>query len=127
MADPLHRPTTAAIHTRRAESAARPISSPIFQSSTFASASAEDLARVAVEVATPDFYTRHGNPNHVELADAVAALEGAETGLVFASGLGALTTIVLALAGGGDHIVAQRSMYGGALSLLQNVLPRFGV
>ncbi|MCW3017404.1 MAG: Cys/Met metabolism pyridoxal-phosphate-dependent protein [Solirubrobacterales bacterium] len=121
------RPATAAIHTRRAESAARPISSPIFQTSTFASASSEDFARVAVEVATPDFYTRHGNPNHVELAEAVATLEGAETGLVFASGLGALTTTVLALASGGDHVVAQRSMYGGALSLVQNLLPRFGV
>jgi cystathionine beta-lyase/cystathionine gamma-synthase len=77
MADPPCRPATAAIHARRAESAARPISSPIFQSSTFASASAEDFARVAVEVATPDFYTRHGNPNHVELANVVATLEGA--------------------------------------------------
>ena len=127
MFDPPCRPATAAIHAARAESAARPISSPIFQSSTFASASAEDFARVAVEVATPDFYTRHGNPNHVELAKVVATLEGAERGLVFASGLAALTTTLLALAGGGEHIVAQRSMYGGALSLVQNLLPRFGV
>jgi methionine-gamma-lyase len=47
--------------------------------------------------------------------------------LVFASGLGALTTTLLALASGGEHIVAQRSKYGGALSLVQNLLPRFGV
>ncbi len=78
-------------------------------------------------MATPDFYTRHGNPNHVELAEAVASLEGAETGLVFASGMGALATTVLGLVSRGDHIVAQRSMYGGSLSLVQKLLSRFGV
>ncbi len=120
-------PVTAAIHTKRESSIARPVSSPIFQTTTFALPSADDLARVAVEVATPDFYTRHGNPNHVELADAVATLEGAEAGLVFASGMGALTTTVLALVQRGDHVVAQRSMYGGSLSLVQKLLPRLGV
>jgi methionine-gamma-lyase len=105
----------------------RPISSPIFQTTTFAVPSADDLARVAVELSAPGFYTRHGNPNHSELADAVATLERAERGLVFASGMGALTTTVLALVRSGDHVVAQRSMYGGSLSLLQTVLPRVGV
>ena len=41
--------------------------------------------------------------------------------------MGALTTAVLALAGAGDHVVAQRSMYGGSLSLVQALLPRLGV
>jgi len=120
-------PVTAAIHTKRASSIARPVASPIFQTTTFAVPSAAELARVAVEVASPDFYTRHGNPNHVELADAVATLEGAEAGVVFASGMGALTTTVLALVQSGDHLVAQRSMYGGSLSLVQKLLPRLGV
>ena len=57
----------------------------------------------------------------------MASLEGAETGLVFASGMGALATTVLALVRSGEHVVAQRSMYGGSLSLVQNLLPRFGV
>ena len=118
---------TAAIHTKRGSPIARPVASPIFQTTTFAVPSAAELARVAVEVASPDFYTRHGNPNHVELADAVATLEGAEGGVVFASGMGALTTTVLALVQSGDHLVAQRSMYGGSLSLVQKLLPRLGV
>ena len=127
MSDRRHTPATATIHTRRAASTARPVSSPIFQSTTFALPCAVDLARAAVEVAGPDFYTRHGNPNHVELAAAVASLEGAESGLVLASGMGALATTVLALVRSGEHVVAQRSMYGGSLSLVQNLLPRFGV
>ena len=127
MSDHRRAPITAAIHTKRATSPARPISSPIFQTTTFALPSAADLSRVAIEVATPGFYTRHGNPNHAELADAVATLEGAERGLVFGSGMGALTTAVLALVRSGDHVVAQRSMYGGSLSLVQALLPRLGV
>jgi methionine-gamma-lyase len=127
MSDHHRAPVTAAIHTRRATSLARPVSSPIFQTTTFALPSAADLSRVAIEVASPGFYTRHGNPNHVELADAVATLEGAERGLVFGSGMGALTTTVLALVRAGDHVVAQRSMYGGSLSLVQALLPRLGV
>jgi len=127
MVDSRRRTATAAIHTRQAATSARPLSSPIFQSTAFAAASADDLARVAGEVATPDFYTRHGNPNHVELAEAVATLERAEAGLVLGSGMGALTTTLLALVSSGQHIVAQRSMYGGSLSVVQKLLPRFGV
>jgi methionine-gamma-lyase len=82
---------------------------------------------MAVEVSTPGFYTRHGNPNHAELGDAVAALEGTERGLVFGSGMAALTTTVLALVRSGDHVVAQKSMYGVALKLVQSLLPRLGV
>ncbi len=127
MSDHHRAPITAAIHTKRPELLARPISSPIFQTTTFALPSAADLSRAAVEVSAPGFYTRHGNPNHAELADAVATLEGAERGLVFGSGMGALTTAVLALVRSGDHVVAQRSMYGGSLSLVQALLPRLGV
>jgi methionine-gamma-lyase len=120
-------PITAAIHTKRPALFARPVSSPIFQTTTFALPTAADLSRAAVEVSAPGFYTRHGNPNYAELGDAVASLEGAERGLVFGSGMAALTTAVLALVQSGHHVVAQRSMYGGALSLVQALLPRLGV
>ena len=120
-------PITMAIHTQRPTLPSRPVSSPIFQTTTFAIPTAADLSRVAVEVSTPGFYTRHGNPNHAELADAVATLEGAERGLVFGSGMAALTTAVLALVRSGDHVVVQKSMYGGSLSLVQTLLPRLGI
>jgi len=120
-------PHTAAIHTVRPTVLSRPISSPIYQTTTFALPSAADLSKAAVEVSPTGFYTRHGNPNHTELADAVAALEGADRGLVFGSGMGAFATTMLALVKSGDHVVAQKSMYGGALSLISTLLPRIGV
>ncbi len=103
------------------------MSAPIFQSTTFVLPSAAELARAAEAPRAAGFYTRHGNPNHAELGDAVAELEGADAGLVFASGMSVLATTLLTLLRSGDHVVAQRSMYGGSSSLVQRVLPRFGI
>ena len=66
----------------------------------------------------PNFYARHGNPSVRAFEDAVAELEGAEGALAFASGMGAISAVVLGLCGRGSHIVAQRQMYGGTLQLL---------
>ncbi|MGH9486275.1 MAG: trans-sulfuration enzyme family protein [Terriglobales bacterium] len=99
----------------------------IAQAVNGAFASAEDFRNSAGSPFYPDFYTRHGNENHRQVASVVAALEGAEHAFVAASGMGAVTTAVLSLVGAGDHVVAQRSHYAGVANLLRNVLPRFGV
>jgi methionine-gamma-lyase len=118
---------TSTIHTHRPILNSRPISSPIFQTSTFALPSAADLSHAATDFAESGFYTRHGNPNHTELGNVVATLEGAQRGLVFGSGMAAFTTTLLALLKSGDHVVAQRSMYGGALGVVTTLLSRIGV
>ncbi len=74
-----------------------------------------------------DFYTRFGNPNHAQVAAVVAELENTEAAMVTASGMAALTTAVLALVSAGDHVIGQRSTYGGTASVLLNLLPRLGV
>lgn len=86
-----------------------------------------DCRRLATTPRAPAFYTRHGNPTVRAFEDAVAALEGAEAALAFASGMGAISGVVLGLCGRGSHIVAQRQMYGGTLQLLGAVCPRFGI
>ena len=86
-----------------------------------------DSRRLATTPRTSTFYTRHGNPTVRAFEDAVAALEGAEAALAFASGMGAISGVVLGLCGRGSHIVAQRQMYGGTLQLLGSVCPRFGI
>jgi cystathionine beta-lyase/cystathionine gamma-synthase len=58
---------------------------------------------------------------------AVAAIEGVEAGLTFASGMGAITTTILALLKTGDHIVAQRDVYGGVMKFFSQWLPRVGI
>ncbi|AEH09646.1 MULTISPECIES: trans-sulfuration enzyme family protein [Protofrankia] len=105
----------------------RSVAPPIYQTATFWADDAETFAQAAVERRGQGFYTRFGNPNHAQVAAIVAELEHAETALVSASGMAALTTAVLALASAGDHVIGQRSTYSGTASLLLNLLPRLGV
>ena len=73
------------------------------------------------------FYTRYGNPTHTVAEKAIAELEGADAALLFASGMGAITTSMLSLLKSGDHVVAQRDIYGGATKFFSQWLPKFGI
>jgi len=101
-----------------------PLSTPIYQTSTFEVTDNEEQVR-----ATPTdmFYTRYGNPTHTVVEKAIAELEGTERALLFASGMNALTTAILALLKSGDHIVAQRDIYGGVAKFLGQWLPKMGI
>ncbi len=68
-------------------------------------------------------YSRTGNPTRSALEECVAALEGAEHGLAFASGLAA-TTAVMSLLSPGDHVVAGDDLYGGSYRLFDKVLQK---
>ena len=104
-----------------------PIAPPIVQAATFAFASAAEMRRYLDGDPALYLYTRYANPTLDELERALAALEGAEAGLAFASGMAAMSTAVLSLVSAGDEVLASASLYGGTLKLLTGVLPRFGV
>ena len=101
-----------------------PLATPIYQTSTFEVTDNEQQLR-----ATPTdmFYTRYGNPTHTVAEQAIAELEGADRALLFASGMNAITTSILALLQSGDHIVAQRDIYGGVTKFLTHWLPKLGI
>lgn len=103
------------------------IAPPIHQTSTFRAESAADFAEMATQPRHPRYYTRYGNPTLERVERIIAQLEGAESALVTGSGMGAITTTILALVQSGDHIVAQRNHYMGTTKLLTEILPRFGV
>ena len=103
------------------------IAPPIHQTSTFRARSAADFAAMATQPRHSRYYTRYGNPTLERAETIIAQLEGAEAALVTGSGMGAITTTILALVQSGDHIVAQRNHYMGTTKLLTEVLPRFGV
>ena len=119
--------STVAVHADRDVHPSRAVAPPIYQTATFWAEDAEQFARVAVEPRGQDFYTRYGNPNHAQVAAVVAELENTEAAMVTASGMAALTTAVLALVSAGDHVIGQKSTYGGTASVLLNLLPRLGV
>src|SRR5438270_1046485 len=90
---------------------------PIYQTSTFRAASAEDFLDEATGTHPRAFYTRYGNPTHAQTEAVIAALEGAEAALLFSSGMGALSVTLLGLLSAGDHLITQTSHYGGTTSL----------
>jgi len=104
-----------------------PISSPIYQTSTFRLPSPEEGARLATEIAPATYYTRYGNPNTKLVEALLAELEGAEAALALGSGMAAITTALMSNLRTGDHVVAQNTHYTATLSFFADVLPRYGV
>jgi methionine-gamma-lyase len=72
-------------------------------------------------------YSRHTTPSNLYLGEALAAMEGTETANVSASGMGAITPVLLQLCEAGDHIVSSRTIYGGTYAFLKNFTPRFNI
>ena len=72
-------------------------------------------------------YSRHSTPSNLYLGEALAAMEGTETANVSASGMGAITPVLLQLCGTGEHIVSSRTIYGGTYAFLKNFTTRLGI
>ena len=72
-------------------------------------------------------YSRHTSPSNLYLGEALAAMEGTETANVSASGMGAITPVLLQLCAAGDHVVSSRTIYGGTYAFLKNFTPRFDI
>src|SRR6516225_11161562 len=102
------------------------LDTPIYQSTTFVSADADEMAAVYGEEKSGYMYTRYGNPTLHALEEKLAALEGGEAALAAASGMAAISTAILGYIKAGDHVVAARSLYGAAYNFLNTKLPRMG-
>ena len=72
-------------------------------------------------------YSRHSSPSNLYLGEALAALEGTESANVTASGMGAITAVILQLCNSGDHIISSRTIYGGTYAFMKNFLIKFGI
>jgi cystathionine beta-lyase/cystathionine gamma-synthase len=105
----------------------RPTSVPIYQSATFSSHDADELAAVLTDQRPGYAYSRIDNPTTAALAAAVAELEGGEAGVSFATGMAAVHAALLSLVSAGDRIVSTRAVYGSTRALQANVLGRLGV
>ncbi len=117
---------TRAIRAGRADNdtALAPI---LWATTTFVTPTVDEGRRMATMAGANRFYSRYGNPTVQGFEDAIAELEGAESARAFASGMGAISAVVLGLCSKGDHIVAQRQLYAGTQLLLQTACPRFGI
>ena len=118
-------PETTAITAGRDASGA--LSPTIWTSTTWQSSGMDETSKAATSIHKTGNYARYSNPSVRDFERAIAELEGAEDALAFGSGMGAITSIILALCSTGDHIVAQSQLYGGTVSFLNGPCKRLGI
>lgn len=103
------------------------VGTPIYQASTFILGS-DQYRSVEDGFARDRFiYSRYGNPSQWAVQEKLAALEGAESAIVFSSGMAAITSTVMALIDKGGHVVASSDLYGGTYNLFNQEFPTFGL
>ncbi|MGI5989128.1 MAG: O-acetylhomoserine aminocarboxypropyltransferase/cysteine synthase family protein [Lachnospiraceae bacterium] len=100
---------------------------PIYQTTSYVFHSAQHAADRFALKDSGNIYGRLTNSTQEVLEKRIAALEGGVAGLAVASGAAAITYAVTALAGAGDHVVAQKTIYGGSYNLLAHTLPAYGI
>lgn len=105
----------------------RPSNPPIYQTTAFDLHGVEQLEAVVSGAERGYIYTRDGNPNHSAFADDVARLERTDAGAVCASGMAAVSAILLSHLKSGDHVVAARVLYGRTSQQLEELARRFGI
>lgn len=100
---------------------------PIYQTSTFVLGDIERSRRLFDGEEGGYLYSRVGNPTVTAVEEKLAALEGAEAAVAFASGMGAIAATFFSLLRQGDEVLFLGPLYGGTRGLLEELLPRFGI
>lgn len=118
---------TRAVHAGDEMNASRAVATPVYQTSAFRFASADEGAAMFAGAAPGDVYTRWSNPNSSELEAKIASLEGAEEGLAAASGMAAISAVVLSCVAAGEHAVVDAAVYSATYTLFSVQLRRYGV
>lgn len=122
------RPATEIVHgSQGIDRNANPLTTPIYETTTFLFDSAEDVRAYNEGRSAKFLYSRYGNPTVQAVEQTIAALEGAETAMLFASGQAATSTALLGLLKAGDEVVCSAAIYGGTLHLLADLFSRFGI
>lgn len=100
---------------------------PIYQTTSYVFRNSEHAAARFGLADAGNIYGRLTNSTQGVFEDRIAKLEGGVAGLAVASGAAAITYTIQALAGAGEHIVAQKTIYGGTSNLLAHTLPNYGI
>lgn len=130
MAAPL-RPGTLAVHpwasARGRPRGHRTLNAPLFLSTQWEGADLAQLAELFADTPDRGFYTRFGHPTARLAEERLASLEGADDALVFASGMGAISTSLLAVLRAGDHVVAHQAIFAQTIQFLEHLRDALGV
>ena len=118
---------TRAIRTQMERSKNSEHSSPLYLTSSFVFESAEDMSSAFAEEKKKNIYSRFTNPNTTELIQKISQMEGAEDGVAFASGMGAIYSTFATFLNSGDHIVSCNAIFGSTHTLFTKYFPRWNI
>lgn len=121
------RQETLAVHASARQPQAEPAAVPIYQTSMFTFTDLDVFADAWSRPDGPVSYSRLGNPTTRALEEAISVLEAGRAAMATASGMGAISTVLLSLLRAGDHVIVQRNLYGGTLGLLRDLAARWGL
>src|SRR5512147_1535219 len=114
---------TRAIHGKKTYAYKGPVSTPIYQTSTYRFETSEDAIRYAKGDPSVYVYTRYHNPTVHDVEEKLALMEGGESAALFSSGMAAVTTAILAVTKSGDEIISTPGLYGGTYRWFRDELP----
>ncbi|QED37917.1 aminotransferase class I/II-fold pyridoxal phosphate-dependent enzyme [Antarcticibacterium arcticum] len=118
---------TAAIRNQMERTHFQEHSSPVYLTSSYIFDDAEDMRASFSDEKERNIYSRFSNPNTSEFAEKVAAMEGAEAGHAFATGMAAVFSTLAALLDSGDHILSARSVFGSTHTLFAKYFPKWNI
>lgn len=118
---------TMSIHTGNHKNPFGALAVPIYQTSTFVFDSAEQGGKRFALEKEGYIYSRLGNPTTAVFEEKIAALEGGEAAVATSSGIGAITSTLWTLLKAGDHVIADKTLYGCTFAYLNHGVAKFGV
>lgn len=118
---------TKAIRLQTERSQFQEHSTPLYLTSSFIFEDAEEMRASFAEEKERNLYSRFSNPNTAEFVNKMVALEGAESGYAFATGMSAIFSTFGALLNAGDHVVSCRSIFGSTHTLFTKYFPKWDI
>ena len=118
---------TNAIRTQTDRTQHQEHSTPLYLTSSFVFEDAEEMRASFAEEKERNLYSRFTNPNTTEFVDKIVAMEGAEAGYAFATGMSAIFSTFAALLNAGDHVLSCRSVFGSTHSMFTKYLPKWNI
>ena len=116
--------STRAIHGNKVYAYRGPVSTPIYQTSTYRFESSDDAVRYAKGDPSVYVYTRYHNPTVHDVEEKLALMSGAEAAALFSSGMAAISTAILAVTKAGNEIISTPALYGGIYRWFRDELPK---
>lgn len=103
------------------------LTTPIYETSTFVFDSVADVEKYQEGKLNGYLYSRYENPTVVAVEQKLAAVDGADVSLLFASGMAAISTALITLLKAGDEILCCSAIYGGTFHIIEDLLPKLGI